>query len=59
MLFKINFIASAPAYDHDMPPHKFLTICDSDQSRKKRSLAVNGENMSTELTTKIKHLLSI
>ena len=46
MLFNICFIASASAYDRDMRAHKLLAICDSDQSQKKTSLAVDGENIT-------------
>ena len=49
MLFNIYFIASASAYDHDMQAHAFLAICDSDQSRKKTSLAVDGENIKPDV----------
>ena len=45
MLFNIYFIDSASAYDRDMQAHAFLAICDSDQSRKKTSRAVEGENI--------------
>ena len=49
MLFNIYFIASASAYDRDMQAHAFFAICDSDQSRKKTSLAVDGENTKPDV----------
>ena len=49
MLFNIYFIASASAYDCDMQAHAFLATCDSDQSRKKTSLVVNGENIKHDV----------
>ena len=45
MLFNIYCIASESAYDRDMQAHTFLAISDSDKSRKKTSLAVDGENI--------------
>ena len=49
MLFNIYFIGSASAYDRDMQAHAFLAICNSDQSRKKTSLAVDGENIKPDV----------
>ena len=49
MLFNIYFIASASAYDLDMQAHAFMAVCDLDQSRKKTSLAVDGENIKPDV----------
>ena len=49
MLFNIYFIDSASAYDRGMQAHAFLAICVSDQSRKKTSLAFNGENIKFDV----------
>ena len=49
MLFNIYFIASASSYDRDMQAHALLAICNSDQSWKKTSLAVDGENIKPDV----------
>ena len=49
MLFNIYFIASASAYYRDMQAHAFMTICNLEQSRKKTSLAVDGENIKPDV----------
>ena len=49
MLFNIYFIASASAFYRDMQARTFLAICDSNQLRKKTSLAVNGENIKPDV----------
>ena len=49
MLFNIYFIASASAYDPDNQAHTFLAICVLDQSRKKISLGVDGENIKPDV----------
>ncbi len=48
MLFNIYFISLASAYDRDMQAHAFLAICDSDQSRKKTSFALDKENIKPD-----------
>ena len=49
MFFNIYFIALASAYDRDMQAHAFLAICDSYHLRKKRCLAVDGENIKPDV----------
>ena len=49
MLFNIYVRASASAYDRDMQAHALLPICDSDQSQKKISLAVDENDIKPDV----------
>ena len=49
MLFNIYFVAPTSAYYRDLQAQAYFAICDSDQSRKKTSLAVNEENIMLDV----------